>query len=364
MEKNKLGYFASSLFGVIVGAALIIGGNKSGYITLNTPNSLVQLKDTEAQPVVSIQNSNTLSISSIAKNLTPAVVGITSTTNPSIIAKGESGVGSGIIVDEKGYIITNNHVASKEADEIIVSLYDGREVNGKVVWADEGLDLAVVKINADKLTVAPLGNSENLVVGDGVVAIGNPLGLTFQRTVTSGIISAVNRTIGEPGDIFMEDLIQTDASINPGNSGGPLINLNGEVIGINTIKVPSAEGMGFAIPINIVKPILKSILEKGTFVTPLIGIQGLDKQMASFTSDITVSKGIYVYEAIKGGAADKAGIKNGDIILSINNKAVDTMLGLKYELYNAGVGTSVTITVQGKDGKEKNIEVKLEGNEK
>jgi S1-C subfamily serine protease len=234
------------------------------------------------------------------------------------------------------------------------------KVKGKVVWADENLDMAVVKINADKLTPAQLGDSRALSVGDAAIAIGNPLGLTFQRTVTAGIISAMNRTIGEPGRMFMEELLQTDASINPGNSGGPLININGKVIGINTVKVSSAEGMGFAIPINLAKPILKSIEEKGSFITPIIGIQGIDKQMAGFTNNIKVEKGIYVYDSIIGGPANQQGIKKGDIILSVNGKLTNTMIDFKTELYNAGVGNSVTLKVKSSDGNEREVEVKLD----
>ena len=226
---------------------------------------------------------------------------------------------------------------------------------------DERLDLAVLKITGDNLTVAPLGDSKILTVGDTAIAIGNPLGLTFQRTVTSGIISAINRTIGEPGGLFMEDLLQTDASINPGNSGGPLININSEVIGINTIKVTSAEGMGFAIPINIIKPILKSIEEKGDFISPIIGIQGIDKQMAGFISDIKVQNGIYVYEVKSGSPADLQGIKKGDIILSVNGTSVNTMVEFRSKLYSVGVGNSITLKVKGNNKKERNINVKLVG---
>jgi serine protease Do len=263
---NKLGYFISSFLGIIMGTALVIGGNQLGVIKLQVYNNSTGLVIAQAQPVsVSVHNT-TSNISSAAKRLTPAVVGITSVTSSNNTLKDKEGMGSGIIADKRGYILTNNHVAGKDADEIKVFLYDNRTVKGKVVWADESLDLSIVKINADNLPVAPLGDSETLTVGDTAIAIGNPLGLTFQRTVTSGIISATNRTVGETGGPLLEGLIQTDASINPGNSGGPLININGEVIGINTIKVTSAEGMGLAIPINIAKPILNNILEKGTLL--------------------------------------------------------------------------------------------------
>ena len=360
-EHSKLSYFTSSFIGVLVGAALLFAvieynpSVKSIVVGkhINSKASVVQLH--------SIQETGTSDISLVAKNLMPAVVGITATTNPTSTSKGESGVGSGIIVNKKGYILTNNHVASKQTNDISVSIFDGRELKGKVVWADESLDLSVVKITADNLTVATLGDSKMLTVGDAAIAIGNPLGLTFQRTVTSGIISAINRTIVESGGVFMEDLLQTDASINPGNSGGPLININSEVIGINTVKVTSAEGMGFAIPINIVKPILKSIEEKGNFVTPIIGIQGIDKQMAGFLPGIKVQKGIYVYAVKSGSPADLKGIKNSDIILSINANAVDTMVEFRSNLYSIGVGNSVTLKVKGSDGKDRDVNIKLEG---
>lgn len=359
-NKGKFGYFLSSLLGVLVGAGLVFGIYNVDTSTSTQISKTTQVRQEQGEGQISSQKTGTSTISVVAKKLMPAVVGITSTVNPGIYKQGESGVGSGIIVDERGYILTNNHVVSKKTDEILVSLYDGREVKGKVVWADENLDMAVVKINANKLVAAPLGDSDALSVGDTAVAIGNPLGLTFQRTVTSGIISAMNRTIGEEGGVFMEDLLQTDASINPGNSGGPLININGEVIGMNTVKVTSAEGMGFAIPINLAKPILKSIEEKGSFATPIIGIQGVDKQMAGFTTNIKVDNGIYVYESIIGGPAYKQGIRKGDVILSVNGKQTNTMISFKTELYTAGVGNTISLKVKSADGSEKDIKVKLE----
>ena len=159
----------------------------------------------------------------------------------------------------------------------------------------------------------------------------------------------------------MEDLLQTDASINPGNSGGPLININGQVIGINTVKVTSAEGMGFAIPINIAKPILKSIVEKGVFITPIIGIQGMDKQMEGFVPGIKVQNGIYVYQVKSGSPAELQGIKKGDTILSINGASLNTMIEFRSNLYSIGVGNSAALKVRGSDGKEKDINIKLQG---
>lgn len=358
---SKLGYFISSFIGILVGAGLLLAVIQYSSLMKGTAtNNNINSTSSEIQQP-NIQKTGTTSISIVAKNLMPAVVGITSTTNPTSTSKGESGVGSGIIVDKKGYILTNNHVASKQSNDISISIFDGRELKGKVVWTDESLDLAVLKITGDNLTVAPLGDSKMLTVGDPAIAIGNPLGLTFQRTVTSGIISAINRTIGESDGIFMEDLLQTDASINPGNSGGPLINISGEVIGINTVKVTSAEGMGFAIPINIVKPILKSIEEKGVFVTPIIGIQGIDKQMAGFVPSIKVQNGIYVYQVKGGSPADLQGIKKGDIILSVNGTSVNTMVEFRSNLYSIGVGNLVTLKIKGSDKKQRDINIKLEG---
>lgn len=367
-NKGKIvfGYFLASLLGVIVGAWLILalshGGILSGISKSQGENTKVSKNANEQSSIVTQKTAMT-NVSEVAQKLMPSVVGITSTQNVKgfFSTKGstQTGVGSGIIVDAAGYILTNNHVANKTTDEIAVSLFDGREVKGKAVWADETLDLAIIKIDADNLTVATLGDSKSLIVGEQAVAIGNPLGLTFQRTVTAGIISAFNRTIAD-NSTFMEDLIQTDAAINEGNSGGPLINMSGEVIGINTIKVSSAEGMGFAVPVNIVKPILKSIKEKGSFTTPVIGISGIDKEMAGLTSEVKVDKGIYVEDSQEGKPAYVAGIRKGDVILAANGKNVDTMIELKTELYGVGVGNSVTLKVKSSDGKEKDINLKLE----
>lgn len=362
-EHSKLSYFTSSFIGVLVGAALLFAvieynpSVKSIVVGkhINSKASVVQLH--------SIQETGTSDISLVAKNLMPAVVGITATINPTSTSKGESGVGSGIIVNKKGYILTNNHVASKQTSDISVSLFDGRNIKGKLIWSDESLDLAILKITGDNLTVAKLGDSKMLTVGDAAIAIGNPLGLNFERTVTSGIISAVNRSIAEEDGPLMEDLLQTDASINPGNSGGPLININSQVIGINTIKVTSAEGMGFAIPINIIKPILNGIKEKGSFVTPIVGILGIDKLMEGFVPGIKVQNGIYVYDVISGSPASLNGIKKSDIILSINGILINTMVEFRSNLYNIGVGNSVILKVKGTNGKERNINVKLEAEE-
>ena len=242
-------------------------------------------------------------------------------------------VGSGCILNSKGYIITNQHVVGNEKEEIYVTLYGGEVVKGNVVWANSNLDLAVVKISVAGLPTATMGDSDNLRIGEKAIAIGNPLGFDFQGTLTAGVISGLNRTV-EVAGTYMEDLIQTDASINTGNSGGPLMNGKGEVIGINTVKVESAEGIGFAIPINQIKPIIKKIVETGEFKEPYLGVLGYDKSMTSYiSSEIRMDTGIYVYDVKFNSPASNAGIKKGDIILTVDDLEVDTLCELRTILF-------------------------------
>lgn len=296
-------------------------------------------------------------VSSASNRVMPSVVGIVANNFSETYNRYVTEVGSGVIIDDSGIILTNNHVAGYNSKSVNVSLYDGRESSAKILWADATLDLSIIKINLDNLVTSEFGDSDEVLIGETAIAIGNPLGLKFQRSVTAGIISAINRSIEVDKGVFMEDLIQTDASINPGNSGGPLININGEVIGINTVKVKSAEGIGFAVPVNIVKPIIKSIKENGEFRTPIIGIVGLDKNMISYDGK-AFNRGIYIYDVGRNTPAHEAGLKRGDIILSINDIEVNTIVKMKEIFYNEGVGGTVTINVQRAAGVEK-ITVKL-----
>lgn len=267
----------------------------------------------------------------------------------------EVGVGSGVIVSSDGYILTNNHVAGGKSNRIIVSLADGRNVDGEVVWADPVLDLAIIKVNLTGLASLTLGDATKLSVGEPAIAIGNPLGFEFQRTVTSGIISALNRTIRidtQAGTNYMEDLIQTDASINPGNSGGPLLNSSGEVIGINTVKVSSAEAIGFAIPINITKPIIEKFIKNGSFTEPYLGLFAYDKNIIPYIDgEANVQNGVYVAHLDANGPAYKAGIREGCIIRQIDGIDIDTMLQLRTYIYSKSPGDTVSLThlVHGSD---------------
>lgn len=305
----------------------------------------------EADPVRQGENDGTVSISQVVKKVIPAVVGI-STVHSTGISVWESaevieGVGAGVIVHSTGYILTNDHVAGGNPTRITVILQNGDELEGRTLWSDPTLDLAIVKVDAENLPAATLGDSDELEVGDTAIAIGTPLGLQFQHTVTAGIISALNRTVQVPterGQNFMEDLIQTDASINPGNSGGPLINIKGEVVGINTIKVTSAEGIGFAIPINVAKPVIRHFLEEGSFVTPYIGIVGFDREMARYLKqNDDIQEGVYVMDIDERGPAYKAGIRVDDIIIRVGDKRVTKMLDLRSAIYSYRVGDEVTI---------------------
>lgn len=272
------------------------------------------------------------------------------------------GIGTGIILSDNGYILTNQHLAKNKNSKVTVTLDDGDTVQGKVIWVEKNLDLAIIKIEKENLTPASLGDSSNIKTGESVIAIGNPLGLEFQRSVTSGIISGLNRSImfEENGNnIFMEDLIQTDASINSGNSGGPLINSNGDVIGINTVKITSAEGIGFALPINVIKPILEKLETSGTFQEGYLGIYAHDKEVVPYiNSQVKLDKGIYVVSVDENGPSGKAGIKVGDIIISIDQNYIDKMIELREYIYSKSPNTKVTLKII-RDNKQIDVVVTL-----
>ncbi len=227
------------------------------------------------------------------------------------------GAGSGFIINQDGLIFTNEHVV-RGADKIRVTLKDGRSFDGKVIGSDNTLDLAIVKINAHDLPTISLGDSSKARPGELAIAIGNPYG--FSNTVTAGIISATGRTLGELGK---KDLIQTDAAINPGNSGGPLININGEVIGINVAIVAQAQGIGFAIPINEAKEIKDDLVTKGKVVRPWLGIymRDVDEKIAAYLK-LPVADGIVVIDIVDESPAQKMGVQKYDIIKEINGLAV------------------------------------------
>ena len=251
----------------------------------------------------------------------------------------QQGVGSGFVISQDGYILTNNHVV-EDADQIKVKLSNGKEYEGKVVGRDPKTDLAVVKIErASDLHPLKLGNSEDLKVGSWVVAIGSPFGL--EQTVTAGIVSAKGRVIGSgPYDNF----IQTDASINPGNSGGPLVNMSGEVVGINTAIIPNGQGIGFAIAINTAKEIVPQLEEKGHVTRGWMGVSIQEVTPALAKSfDLKEKQGALVAQVVSGGPAEKGGIEQGDVILGFDGKEIVESKDLPRIVASTPVGKTVTV---------------------
>lgn len=232
------------------------------------------------------------------------------------------GVGSGVIIDEKGYILTNNHVID-DAERLKVTLADGRVLKGKVAGTDEVTDLAVLKVESEEpLPAAALGDSDGLKAGQIVLAIGNPFGLTGGPAVTAGIVSSLDRSIQTRNGVL--ELIQTDAAINPGNSGGPLVNTKGEVIAINTANMPYAQGIGFAVPVNTAKKILQELIEKGKVARPWIGIASIKvtPRLARFYG-LPTREGALVAGVEPYSPADDAGLRKGDIIEEIDGSRVE-----------------------------------------
>jgi len=269
----------------------------------------------------------------------------------------QKGTGSGFIISQEGYILTNEHVVHK-ADKIKVSLSDGREFEGEVVGSDVTSDMAIVKIQADHLPTVTLGNSDELRVGEIVIAIGNPYGL--QQTVTMGVVSAKDRSIPTEidGHVY-RNFIQTDTAINPGNSGGPLLNTKGEVVGINTAIIPYAQGIGFAIPINIAKRNIDDLINLGRVRTPWVGvyIQDVTPEIAE-QFGLTEAKGVLVGDIVKDSPAEKSGIKRGDIITKVNDEEVNSAQELQDKIRSIDIGEKARIEVV-RDGKTINFMVKI-----
>lgn len=263
-----------------------------------------------------------------------------------------SGVGSGVIVSEDGYVLTNNHVVTQQGsvvDKVVVKLTDGREYDAEVIGTDAPTDVAVLKIEGKNLPVATIANSENLLVGDVVFAIGNPLGVGL--TVTMGIVSATERTnLGLLGMGGYENFIQTDASINVGNSGGALVDAEGRLVGINTAIMSRSGGnigLGFAIPVNLARNVMLSLVERGVVERGAIGVL-LDSMSQNKAESLGWSKpsGAMVRSVVPGKAGDKAGLKNGDIILEVNDRKIENFAQLRLIISQKRPGTKVNLKVQ------------------
>ena len=324
------------------------------YISYTTEKNYAS--DYTAEPTSVSNKTEEKDVSTLIENVNNAVVGISKIANKGTTIFLQDGVrklglGTGFIVSNDGYIVTNQHVSGEKNSTCYVTLENGKNYKASVVWSDTDLDLSIIKINVKNLDYLHLGDSDKIKVAEPVYAIGNPIGFEFQRSVTSGIISGLNRTLKveeEKKTYYMEDLIQTDATINPGNSGGPLIDKQGKVIGVNSVKITSAEGIGFAIPINIIKPIINKLVNTGEFTAATLGVYAYDKNVIPYInselgSNYKLENGIYVTAVIRNSPADKAQMKVGDVIIQVDGKELSKMSELRTYIYEKNVGDSIRI---------------------
>ena len=301
-----------------------------------------------------IENNN---IEEIIQNSSENIIGISKNS-----VDGNSIWGTGIIISKKGYILTNEHIVGEKNENCYVFLDYNKKIKAKVVWSDNQIDLAIIKVNCEFNKCAIIGNSENLKIGQKVYSIGNPVSISFSKSVSEGIIGGLNRNLKfeENGQkMYLNNLIQTDATINSGSSGGALIDINGNLIGVNTIKMSSAESMNFAVPIDIVVPILKMLEENKEIKTINLGIWAYDKySIAEANSNINLQNGIYVSKVDSNSIAELAGIKAGDIITNIDNETIESLMNFKVKIYEKNLKESILLKVK-RAQKEFLIEVKL-----
>ncbi|CAM5197897.1 Serine protease Do OS=Ureibacillus acetophenoni OX=614649 GN=SAMN05877842_105174 PE=3 SV=1 [Ureibacillus acetophenoni] len=376
---HKGGYFVSALSGVIVGALVmwLLLPSMVGQLPGGSANS----NNESVTPIEQTATEVTTDITKAVEKVSEAVVGITNIQEITDFwnqrsMEQEAGSGSGVIYkieDDKAYVITNYHVVEK-AKQLEVTLADGTKEEATLVGSDIWTDLAVVSISSKNVkTVAEFGDSDVLKQGETVIAIGNPLGLDFYGSVTTGVISGKDRAV--PVDLNsdgMEDweteVLQTDAAINPGNSGGALVNIAGDLIGINSMKIAEStvEGLGFAIPINSVIPIIQELEKNGEVKRPTMGIGLLDlTDVPAFYQQQTlklpdeVTTGVVVSEVVQGSAADRAGVQQYDVIVEMDGEKIENAIDLRQHLYNeTEIGDTLTIKVY-RQGKLMEMQLKL-----
>ncbi|MFF2854438.1 MULTISPECIES: S1C family serine protease [Peribacillus] len=388
-KKGQMGYFLAGLGGVIIGALLILLG--SGLLN-NDDNEITTEKSTENGHAEQSQQNLTLDVTSAVTNAvdkaSDAVVGITNIQETNFWGQGskagdssaEAGTGSGVVYKKDGgkaYIVTNNHVI-EGANELEVTLSDGTKLPAELQGSDPWTDLAVIVVNGDKIkTIAEFGKSGKLKPGEPVIAIGNPLGLQFSGSITQGIISGLERTIevdiNEDGQVdWNAEVIQTDAAINPGNSGGALVNMSGQVIGINSMKIAenAVEGIGLSIPIDSVIPIINDIEEFGEVKRAFLGVNLASvEEISQYHQQNTlklprkVTSGVAITGVQSNSPASKAGLKEFDVIVGMDNEKIHDVVELRKYLYNEKkIGDKVKI-IYYRDGKKETTEVKLSSSE-
>jgi serine protease Do len=369
----------SNLFAGLVGGLLVLFGNYIiGQFTGKNVETIVLGKN-ESRNNVRFTNGDgnlkaPVDFSAAAEEVMPAVVNVTSITQYKARTDWEKrymelfgapdanqSTGSGVIISNKGYIVTNNHVI-KGATEVEVTLFDKRKFKAKVIGADPSTDLAVLKISADDLPTIELANSDDVKIGEWVLAVGNPFELNF--TVTAGIISAKGRNINILGgqQRSIESFIQTDAAVNPGNSGGALVDAEGRLIGINTaIATPTGTyaGYSFAVPINLVKKVVSDLMEFGEVKRGYLGviIQEMNSDVAK-RENISVNQGVLITELVDGGAAQSAGAKVGDVIMKVNGITTKSVPELQEQIGSRNPGDQITLTVY-RNGAQKELNIKL-----
>ena len=372
-QSDGLGFFFGMLLisAVLGGLVVLLGLKYTGLGTAIVPQGISEQRVVpenvkyQQPPVLTpeqMKPAKALEQATInaARNVGPAVVMITTREQQTVldmffqpVTRELAGLGSGVIFDKNGYVLTNNHVISGQGGDtvqIMVVFSDGRSFSGEVVGADPLTDLAVVKIDGRDLPVARLGDSNKIQVGQFAVAIGNPLGETLRNTVTMGVISATDRTLQVDTNRVMRGMLQTDASINPGNSGGPLLNSEGEVIGINTAIVAQAQGIGFAIPINTAKQVSQQLIAHGRVERPGLGItykmldeNGIAWLESATRASVPAPSGALVVEVIKGGGATAAGLRPYDLLVSLERQQIGSKFDLAGFMSGRRVGQRLNV---------------------
>ncbi|AKP80225.1 Serine protease Do-like HtrA [Priestia megaterium Q3] len=381
--KRRRGYFASALIGAIIGALIVLllmpALVRNGILPYGWMNDENGDEQTGSTIQKSVSLDVTTAVTKAVSEVNAAVVGVVNIQNSESFWNDErtdAGTGSGVIYKKQGnkaYIVTNYHVI-KGANEIEVSFSNGTRVSAKILGSDDLMDLAVLEIDAGHVTkVANFGNSDKLKAGEPVIAIGNPLGLQFSGSVTQGVVSGVNRVIpqdlnGDGNPDWQSEVIQTDAAINPGNSGGALVNIDGELIGINSMKIAqeAVEGIGLAIPINMARPIINDLERYGEVRRPYLGVSTLSlsevsgyhlKETLKLPHDVV--NGVAVLKVEPGSPAAKAGLKEYDVIVELDHSKVRDIATLRKHLYiEKEIGDKMNVTFY-RDGKKKSTEVKL-----